>query len=178
MTGLRYCDEEIKNRNEIIITNDSLWGPITPLETLFNRIRACKADAIGLTDDLMYSYHLQSSFLVFRKSVTMSNTFAKFWSNQQIWNKKRDLVKACEVGLSTALIQEGFTLKSLYSNQSNGNILHFKWRQLIEEQDFPFLKVSLLRDNPTEQDISEWTQVIKPRNNYLCKQIIEQLNQQ
>ena len=178
MTGLRFCDEAIKNRDEIIITNDSLWGPIMPLDTLFNRIRACEADAVGLTDDLMYSYHLQSSFLVFRKSVITSRTFADFWSQQQVWSKKRDLVKACEVGLSTALIKDGFNIQSLYSNQSNGNILHFKWRQLIEDQDFPFLKVSLLRDNPTEQDISEWIQVIKPRNSPLCDQIKEQLSEQ
>ena len=124
----------------------------------------------------MYSYHLQSSFMVFRKAVISSRTFADFWEIQQIWSKKRELVKACEVGLSTALIKDGFNLQSLYSHQSNGNILHFKWRELIAQHDFPFLKVSLLRENPTEQDISAWVDVIKPRNNRLCDNIINQMS--
>ena len=169
MTGLRFFSNEIQNCDEIIITNDSMWGPITNLNKLFNLIRECNADIISLTDDLMYSYHLQSSFLVFRNSVINSEAFQNFWSHQLVWDKKRDLVKSCEVGLSRILIQNGYRLKSLYSDQSNGNILHFQWRELIEEDDFPFLKVSLLRDNPTRQSIDGWEQIIQARNKRLFK---------
>ena len=124
----------------------------------------------------MYSYHLQSSFLVFRNSVINSEAFQNFWSHQLIWDKKRDLVKSCEVGLSRILIQNGYKLKSLYSDQSNGNILHFRWRELIEEDDFPFLKVSLLRDNPTSQSIDGWERIIQARNKGLFKLIKAQIN--
>jgi hypothetical protein len=39
------------------------------------------------------------------------------------------------------------------------------------------LKVSLLRDNPTNQDIAAWEQVISERNPILAAQIRSQLQQ-
>ena len=48
MTGLRFFSNEIQNCDEIIITNDSMWGPITNLNKLFNLIRECNADIISL----------------------------------------------------------------------------------------------------------------------------------
>ena len=71
----------------------------------------------------------------------------------------------------------GFQLSSLYTNKSNGNILHTAWRDLIERDQFPFIKVSLLRDNPTRQPIDDWEQVIANRNPHLAEQIVEQLNE-
>ena len=46
----------------LVLTNDSFWGPITPLDDLFQRMHASTADVIGLTDDLMYEPHLSSAF--------------------------------------------------------------------------------------------------------------------
>jgi hypothetical protein len=46
---------------------------------------------------------------------------------------------------------------------------------LIETKNFPFLKVSLLRDNPTNQNIDAWEQVISERNPILAAQIRAQL---
>ena len=93
----------------------------------------------------------------------------------KIWSRKRDLVKQCEVGLPVALRNAGFCLESLYTKDANGNILHTAWRELIEAQDFPFLKVSLLRDNPTRQPIDDWEQVVGARNPALAQQIRDQL---
>ena len=175
MTGLRYCEHKLNNYDQIILTNDSLWGPITPLKGLFHRVNTSTADVIGLKDDLMYDYHLQSSFLVFRKSAFTHQAFKEFWSSIKTWEKKRDLVKEHEVGLSRQLSHAGMTLESLYTHNSNGNILHFSWRELITEHEFPFLKVSLLRDNPTLQNIDDWYSVIKSTNSKLAKAIASQV---
>ena len=67
----------------------------------------------------------------------------------QIWPRKRDLIKQCEVGLPVQLREAGLMLESLYTHNANGNVLHYDWKLLIEQRGFPFLKVSLLRDNPT-----------------------------
>jgi hypothetical protein len=75
------------------------------------------------------------------------------------------------VGLPVRLREAGFSLASLYSQNANGNILHFHWKQLIEEQGFPFLKVSLLRDNPCNQAIDDWPQVVGRTNPELADQI-------
>jgi len=100
--------------------------------------------------------------------------FQSFWDTLQIWPRKRDLVKQCEVGLPVALQKAGFRLSSLYTEEANGNILHTAWRELIEDAGFPFVKVSLLRDNPTRQPLDGWEQVIGSRNPALAEQISQQ----
>jgi lipopolysaccharide biosynthesis protein len=175
MSALRFCADDLPKCRELILTNDSFYGPVLPLEPLFQRLQSCKADVVGLTDNLLYQPHLQSAFMVYRHPVIQSEAFTNFWENLQVWPTKRDLVKQCEVGLPVHLHKNGFTLASLYSQNANGNILHFDWRQLIEEQGFPFVKVSLLRDNPTGQDISDWHQVVRRHNPDLACKIQEHL---
>ena len=177
MSGLRWLQRQQQIGRELILTNDSFYGPVGDLDDLFQRIKRSDADVIGLTDDLMYAPHLQSAFLVFRSAVVQSPVFQQFWDTLQIWPRKRDLVKHCEVGLPVALQKAGFKLSSLYTNNANGNILHTAWRDLIERKQFPFIKVSLLRDNPTRQTIDGWEQVIASRNPDLAKQIVQQLNE-
>ena len=63
------------------------------------------------------------------------------------------------------------TLESLYSKNANGNILHAEWKSLIENHDFPFIKVSLLRDNPHGVDINDWKEIIRHSNRRLAGQI-------
>lgn len=175
MTALAFCRQELNSCRELILTNDSLWGPIRPLAGLFARLQACQAEVIGLTDNLLYEPHLQSAFMVYRRPALASEAFQAFWRTLQIWPSKRELVKHCEVGLPVLLRQQGLKLASLYSENACGNILHFQWRELIEQQGFPFLKVSLLRDNPTGQDISGWQDVVRNYNRNLAGLIARQL---
>lgn len=177
MTGWRRCANDVAAASELILTNDSFWGPITPLDDLFSRIRRSSADVIGLTDDLMYEPHLQSAFLVYRRKAFTHPCFQTFWQTLGIWDEKRDLIKYCEVGLTAMLKRVGLKLESLYTNQAYGNVLHFFWKSLITEQSFPFLKVSLLRDNPTGQPIDDWEQVVGARNPRLARQIARALRE-
>ena len=175
MAALGWLEKDLKYINQLILTNDSFWGPITPLDDLFQQIQTSDADVIGLTDDQMYIPHLQSAFLAFQKPVIQSSTFKNFWNQLESWPRKRDLIKKYEVGLSVLLQKSGFKTESLYTKHANGNILHTAWRNLIETKNFPFLKVSLLRDNPMNQDIDDWSQVISERNPILAAQIRSQL---
>jgi lipopolysaccharide biosynthesis protein len=125
----------------------------------------------------MYTPHLQSAFLAFQKPVIQSDAFQSFWNQLESWPRKRDLIKKYEVGLTVSLQKAGFKIESLYTQHANGNILHTAWQELIETKNFPFLKVSLLRDNPMHQEIDAWEQVISERNPVLAAQIRSQLQQ-
>ena len=177
MTGLRFCRDLIEQRQQLIITNDSFWGPVRPLDDLIRRLETSQADVIGLTDNLMYQPHLQSPFLKFGKNVIQSSAFWDFWDGIACWEHKRNIVKTYEVGLPVLLQNEGLKLDSLYSKNSNGNIFHADWRSLIKEQQFPFLKVSLLRDNPHQIDISDWEELVNQFDPRLTRQIQQQLEQ-
>ncbi len=173
--ALNLHRQDIAQAAFLVLTNDSFWGPITPLDTLFQRLQTSTADVIGLTDDLMYEPHLSSAFIAYKPKALQSQAFGHFWETLQIWPRKRDLVKQCEVGLPVQLRTAGLTLESLYTHNANGNVLHYDWKHLIEQSGFPFLKVSLLRDNPTRQPIAAWPEVVGQRNPQLAESIQRQL---
>ncbi len=173
--ALKLHRQDIEQAAFVVLTNDSFWGPITPLDDLFQRLHASTADVIGLTDDLMYEPHLSSAFTAYKPKALQCPTFDRFWGSLQVWPRKRDLVKQCEVGLPVQLRAAGLKLESLYTHNANGNVLHYDWKELIEQRGFPFLKVSLLRDNPTKQPVDSWPEVIGRRNPQLAASIERQL---
>ncbi|AII48715.1 glycosyl transferase [Synechococcus sp. KORDI-52] len=173
--ALNLYRQDIDQAAFLVLTNDSFWGPITPLDDLFQRMHASTADVIGLTDDLMYEPHLSSAFTAYKPAALKCQAFNRFWESLQIWPRKRDLVKQCEVGLPVQLRAAELKLESLYTHNANGNVLHYDWKHLIEERGFPFLKVSLLRDNPTRQPVDSWREVIGQRNPQLAASIERQL---
>ncbi len=173
--ALNLHRQEIDQAAFLVLTNDSFWGPITPLDDLFQRLHASSADVIGLTDDLMYEPHLSSAFTAYKPKALQCQAFNHFWDALQIWPRKRDLVKQCEVGLPVQLRAAELKLESLYTHNANGNVLHYDWKHLIEQRGFPFLKVSLLRDNPTRQPVDTWPEVIGQRNPQLAASIERQL---
>nr|WP_115093264.1 rhamnan synthesis F family protein [Synechococcus sp. UW106] len=174
-TALNLHRQDIEQAAFLVLTNDSFWGPVTPLDDLFQRLHASSADVIGLTDDLMYEPHLSSAFTAYKPKALQCPAFGRFWETLQIWPRKRDLVKHCEVGLPVQLQEAGLRLESLYTHNANGNVLHYDWKHLIEQRAFPFLKVSLLRDNPTRQPVDTWPEVIGQRNPQLAASIQRQL---
>jgi len=173
--ALHLHQHDIDQAAFLVLTNDSFWGPITPLDDLFQRLHASAADVIGLTDDLMYAPHLSSAFVAYKAKALQCQAFGHFWKTLENWPRKRDLVKQCEVGLPVQLRAAGLKLESLYTHNANGNVLHYDWKKLIEQHGFPFLKVSLLRDNPTRQPVETWPQVIGQRNPQLAASIQHQL---
>ena len=177
MTGLRISKDLIKNRQQVVLTNDSFWGPVRPLNGLLERLEQSSGDVSGLTDNLMYEPHLQTPFLLFKNKAIQCQAFWTFWENIQRWENKRSIIKNYEVGLPVLLREQGMKLESLYSNDSNGNIFQAEWRSLILDHGFPFLKVSLLRDNPHQVNIDDWPMVVNRNNPRLTRQIQTQLLQ-
>ena len=83
----------------------------------------------------------------------------------------------CEVALTAKLATEGLNLKAVYTDQSNGNVLHYDWKSLIIDQEFPFIKVSLLKENPTQQNTDGWWDLVHSYNPQLAREIQQQLKQ-
>jgi len=174
MTGIRICRERIEQQQQLVLCNDSFWGPVRPLKHMIERLHKCTADVVGLTDNLMHEPHLQSAFLMFKEKAIPCQKFWDFWHEIQCWKSKRMIAKNYEVGLPVLLKNEGLNLKSLYSTSTNGNILRSEWKELIENQNFPFIKVSPLRDNPHGIDISNWKSVVSGSNRKLARDIENQ----
>ena len=174
--GIFFSRHLLNKVKHLILTNDSCYGPLHNFDKLFKQLSTSHADVIGLTDSTAINQHLQSYFIAYGKRVLASPIFWKFWQTIQIWPSKVDLVRACEVGWSKILIKAGFRLEALYLEGEHGNVTHTHWRQLLEEQEFPFIKTELLRINPILQDISDWELITARANPKISKMISDHLN--
>lgn len=103
------------NFDEIILCNDSVYGPFFHLKDLFESMGSLDCDFWGITDSNQIEYHVQSYFLVFKKAVAKSSVFIDFWESLKVIDNKREIINAYEVGLSKKLICAGFKSEVVYS---------------------------------------------------------------
>lgn len=127
--------EAIENINEVgqlILCNDSCFGPLFPLSDIFTRITSLKADFWGMSANSRPQFHLQSYFLVFNNKIINSDGFKFFWQELQILDSKDQIVFNYEIGLSQKLISEGFFAQSfLPVADYKISIIRLFWRKLV-----------------------------------------------
>lgn len=94
--------------SEVILCNDSVYGPLYPMEEMFAAMERTGADFWGVTEAQELAHHLQSYFLVFRRSVLQSAPFLDFWAAMAPLSDRAEIVRRYEVGLSQLLEARGF----------------------------------------------------------------------
>jgi lipopolysaccharide biosynthesis protein len=104
--GLR--EEFLADYEEILLCNDSVYGPLFPLEDVFDSMSKKDCDFWGMTESRQISYHLHSYFLVFRRPVFLSPIFQTFWNHTRIQKTKTAIIHMYEVGLTKILLEAGF----------------------------------------------------------------------
>lgn len=103
---------DIRDYDELIICNDSVYGPLFSFEEVFAAMKEQECDFWGITGSHQWAYHIQSYFIVFKKSVFLSPAFGEFFSGVSQQKNKLDIISKYEVGLSQALIRAGFKAKT------------------------------------------------------------------
>lgn len=136
--------DSIKNLSGIeslILCNDSCFGPLFDLPTLYSRLIVQSGDFLGISTNQRPILHLQSYFLIFNHQVINSSVFAKFWSNVAVLSNKDEIVMQYEVGLSQCLLSAGFKLNSWLplSNYKIDSIklMRRKWQIFLSELSNP-----------------------------------------
>jgi len=118
-TGLNSFDYEAYD--EVVICNDSVYGPLYPLKHIFEDMDSHPCDVWGITDNTDFYYHLQSYFIVFKKNVIKSSAFKSFWEQVKVLNDKDDIIQKYEIGLTKVLLDNGFS-SSVYTKFQPTNI--------------------------------------------------------
>jgi hypothetical protein len=99
---------------EIILANDSVFGPLLPLGDMLRRLNYNKADIWGLTESWQLRYHLQSFFLAFGPVALRSEAFGKFWKSVRPVPVKSYVIHAYEVGVTQAMMKGGLRCAALW----------------------------------------------------------------
>ncbi|HET9146551.1 MAG TPA: rhamnan synthesis F family protein [Acetobacteraceae bacterium] len=115
---IEHFDLPRPDTQEIIIVNDSVFGPIRPLETTLLRLDYESADVWGLTESWQRRYHLQSYFVAFGPRAIRAPAFREFWASVIPAPAKSYVIGRYEVGMTQSLLKAGLRLNVLWSYES------------------------------------------------------------
>lgn len=137
------CDyigwEKIRKFDELLLVNDTFYGPIYPLEDIFNKMKDIETDYWGMTrspagkmkNGYKYDIHIQSYFIAFRKKVLLDNGFKKIWEEMKYPKSIVPAVISFELACNKYLMNHGFKGVALTDL--------FELKYHVEENDNPYL---------------------------------------
>jgi len=98
----------------VVMANDSVYGPICPVDELLAKIDFGQADIWGCTESWQTRYHLQSYLIAFSPRVVASEAWRTFWAAVRPTWSKAWLIRLYEIGLTQALLKAGFTCRAVW----------------------------------------------------------------
>lgn len=163
----------LSDYQEVLLCNDSMYGPLASLDDIFQKIRSSSADVVGLTDSYQLGHHLQSYFLHFKSQILQGGFLDKYLSELPFYLNKDFLIEEVETRLASKVRCEGYQTEALFpyfelsQKQlpsediqkfiddfgaeryfSAQNPTHFYAATLVQDHKFPFVKRELLDRNP------------------------------
>lgn len=161
----------VEKYDQLILANDSVYGPLFPMPEIFATMEEKKLDLWGMSSSRELGYHLQSFFLIFEKQALKSAGLAKFWDDFLFFRSKARIIQEYEVGLAHVAQAMNWKLGAFVefdgSRHLGTNSTLFSWDTLIEENQFPFLKTEVLKLNRAQSlRISEWEGILKTKTTY------------
>jgi len=106
--------------DDLILCNDSCYGPIGSFAPMFAEMEAKNLDFWGTTDNWESVYHLQSYFVALTRKVFSSKTFRKFIAGVKKQPNLQEVIKKYEIGMTQTLVKAGFSWGAMVSNRLAG----------------------------------------------------------
>ena len=149
-----YGYEKLKEYDELILANFTMFGPIYSPAELFDEMEKRDCDFWGITEHPekdMYKAgvkvceHIQSYFVAFNKKVLTSDAFKEFWTTLKIASNYDEAIAFYELRLTKFFEDKGFKSNSYISpekyfeKQKNLSYFYFIFQQ-VKEDRMPFIK--------------------------------------
>jgi lipopolysaccharide biosynthesis protein len=106
--------ENLSQYDEVLLCNDSCFGPIIPFKDVFSKMEKSKSDAWSITTCYAMNYHMQSYFMVIKKQIFTKDWFKDFFVNISDQKNKIDYIRKYEVGFSDVIKNNDFNIKSYH----------------------------------------------------------------
>ena len=184
--------------DELLLANDSVFGPLHDLGPTFAQTRIEPATLWGLTDNLENGLHLQSYFLVVPGETLRSALFRRFWTAMTPLAHKWSAIHRYEGGLSRKVLASGGTIRAVYpvdqvselarslgdgfqhqqdlaeGRPMNSTLL--AWDLLIRDRNFPLIKTDVFkRDLYRSNALKHWPDLFPAGSKPLVEMIIRYL---
>ena len=103
---------------QIILTNDSVIGPLGDPSRMFDKLLSDPRDVCGLTLSWESRRHVQSYFVRFGRATLSSGAFEEFWREIEGLENKEDIIARYEIGLTAYMEIRGHTVGALFEPPS------------------------------------------------------------
>jgi len=154
----------------LLLTNDSVYGPVGGLRTCLDRLLGVNADAYGMVESEELASHLQGWFLLVRPPLHRHPAFAAFFGQDFQGMSKNEIILNGEMGFTAMIRREGFRTNAVYRGRLNSMSRFLGganptttalWERLISHYGVPFIKIQLLRNNPERvANLDDWRDIV------------------
>jgi len=153
---------ELYDAKILYLLNDSVIGPMSDASfgAMLTRLRNSPAGLIGLTDNIVRDWHIQSYFLALKRPALSSIALRKFISDIVSYEDLEDVIDNFEVRLAPTLKAAGVECEVLFQlTEFRDDPTVYLWKQLLQS-GFPFVKVKTLGGVSAGVDVSDWRELL------------------
>jgi len=168
-TGLDFIGwEDLSRYDELVLMNDTVFGPFYPFSTIFEEMEdrgldfwgitkhGQIGDPYGLTVDGIFPEHIQSYFFAVGNRMFTSSDFIDYWDNLPEFKSWKDAVSLHEVQFTRHFANLGFSW-DVYVDTDNGLkgitgtcLLELMTYELLKNNKLPVIK---RKNFSTEYDV-------------------------
>lgn len=154
--------ETVLGYDELVLANDSMFGPFRPMQEIFDEMDMRKTDFWGLTKNGPYQKagideypeHIQTFFLVIRSKLLHSGHFRDYWESMGYFQSFNQTIREYELRFTPHFAHLGYTYDVLADiDANNSENLENNYGQyakipyeLMQKRNFPFFKKKPLSD--------------------------------
>lgn len=157
----------IEQYDAIILLNDSCYGPLSSMETVFRTMEASAYDMWGITKNYGEHVHLQSYFLYINKKVFQTLFFKNFFETITPQHSKQLICINYEIGLSRLVCEHGFSIGS-YINKEKMNIPYgvdiSQYQNSLLRAGSPFIKRKVFFEKSFAKE--DWSETLSLLQEY------------
>ena len=184
--------KELSKFDSVTLMNDTCFGPIYPLEDVYEKMENQDVDFWGITDhdktmigmpgtNAPTPKHIQSYFTCYNKAVVKSKIFQSFWGNVKDYSDVQRAIQDYETAVTGILEKNGFKSASYFDTKKysaeNGIVDLFNYSELapliLIEQGAPFVKIKAFAHTSYKELVNS----IKQRTKYPVELINNHLKQ-
>lgn len=190
-------EKNIDEYDEVLLCNDSFYGPLNDWKEMFRVMDEEVVDFWGITRhpqsyETVRGYipeHLQSFFVVIRKSMVSSVDFYQYWKSMRLeGNNLLDAIEEHELRFTSYFEEKGYKWKAYIDSSDlendanerlNYNAYYFSPLELIRDYCCPIVKKKALVDKNlcmvAGEEVNLTLEYIQQKTNYDSSMIIENL---
>ena len=123
--GLQHVGDDISEFDEIVLTNDTWFGPVRPFGPVFDRMAMERVAFWGMTDhpaqvpnpftgEGVLPHHLQSFWIAARPEMFLSAAWKAYWRDLPEMTSVRDAVLLHEAAFTRHFAEQGFAYTAAF----------------------------------------------------------------